>query len=476
MIVLLLFACTAPSGDSGTLSTGTDDSGAVVETGPTAPLLTPLAEAEDLDPDPTIARFALTAAPAEHRILDWRTGEEIVVEGFAYNGQTPGPVLRATLGDTLIVDFDNQLEDPTTIHWHGIDAPYDMDGVTWAKAPIQPGEAFTYEIPLHHAGTFWYHPHHDTAHQVDHGLYGVVVVEDPDEPVADRDLVLVFDDWAAEEEAEEEGEEAHVHGEDGLEGMWTTNGLVRPTLEVEGGTTLRLRALNASNKGYLDLAWPDARRIAGDQGLLDAEDTAEDLVMAPGDRAEWEWSPGTEDASLEDLPYDSHGGAAYGEAQTLLDLVVTAPAPAAELLDWPFAGGAVTEDPDQTDITYVFQGDPDSGLWMINGEIYPDVTVEELPYGASAVIEVRNLSPTNHPFHLHGLRFELLSRDGAPPAARTIEDTIDVGLYERVRLGVVADNAGDWMAHCHILPHAEGGMMTVLRVLPEGAAPAGVAR
>ena len=79
-------------------------------------------------------------------------------------------------------------------------------------------------------------------------------------------------------------------------------------------------------------------------------------------------------------------------------------------------------------------------------------------------MELRNLSATEHPFHLHGMRFEVLSRDGVPPAAHTLEDTVNLGLHETVRVRVLADNEGFWMTHCHILPHADGGMMTVLQV------------
>ena len=114
---------------------------------------------------------------------------------------------------------------------------------------------------------------------------------------------------------------------------------------------------------------------------------------------------------------------------------------------------------------YAFSGSDRTGLWLINGETFPDVTVHELAYDSEAVIEVRNLSPSEHPFHLHGLHFEVLSVNGRPSPWRTIEDTFNLRIRDRVRLKVQADNPGDWMTHCHILPHADDGMMTVLRVL-----------
>src|SRR6185436_3888944 len=119
-------------------------------------------------------------------------------------------------------------------------------------------------------------------------------------------------------------------------------------------------------------------------------------------------------------------------------------------------------DDGHTDIVWVFGGDGD--VWMMNGATYPDVPVETIAYGAAATIEVRNLSASEHPFHLHGNPFEVLSIDGKAPLFQDMEDTVNVPIRSTARLRVVPTNSGDWMAHCHILPHAEGGMMAVLRV------------
>ena len=109
-------------------------------------------------------------------------------------------------------------------------------------------------------------------------------------------------------------------------------------------------------------------------------------------------------------------------------------------------------------------GGKDGGLVEALSEIR-FVSPTHLGVGMPAVIEVRNLSATEHPFHLHGQVFEVLAIDGVAPPVRLVEDTVNIGLNQTVRLALVADNSGDWMAHCHILPHAHG-MMTVLRVGP----------
>ena len=227
-------------------------------------------EAEDLDPDPQVLHARLVAAPAVHSI----GGRE--VDGYAYNGQTPGPTLRAKLGDRLRVELENQLDEPTTIHWHGMSVPYDMDGVTWKREPIAPGASFAYEFPLTHAGTFWYHPHFNSKGQVDRGLYGVVIVEDPAEPEVE-DLVVVFDVWDEGEPVPGGGSHgtsdaamppmSHTETPDLSRATWTTNSIVRPRAILEGGKAVRVRLLNAGSLGYVDLRWPSMRQIASDQGL-----------------------------------------------------------------------------------------------------------------------------------------------------------------------------------------------------------------
>jgi FtsP/CotA-like multicopper oxidase with cupredoxin domain len=434
------------SGESAESETGASD----LPAEPERPELTSPAEAEDLDPDPDIVRVALTAAPMAYEIA----GES--VEGWAYNGQIPGPTIRVQRGNTLVVEFHNALPDDTTIHWHGLRVPFAMDGVTWQGEPVGPGEDFEFSFEIDQAGTYWYHPHIDSDRQVDLGLYGVIVVEDPAEPVADRELVLVLDAWG---EHDDDDGELHDHGAV-LE--WTVNGLHDPVFPALAGERIRVRAVDVSNTGYLDLTWPDLRQIASDQGLLAALAQPDSTVLAPGDRTDFEWLIGTSFEVI-NQPFSLLGAPAVGEAVRLFDVDVATPGEPPAPLDWPFDGAAPTPDPGWSDIVYALHGDPHTGIWTINGEQFPDITIETLTLGEWSILELRNISQTAHPFHLHGQVFEILSMDGIAPEHRRIEDTIDVAPYSIVRLGLLPDNPGDWMAHCHILPHAHG-MMTVLRV------------
>lgn len=111
--------------------------------------------------------YELIAAPMDVELV---AGHSTRV--WAYGGQVPGLELRARQGDRLRVRFINRLEQPTTIHWHGIRLPLEMDGVPYvSQLPVLPGEHFDYDFLLPDAGSFWYHPHTASGEQLGRGLW-----------------------------------------------------------------------------------------------------------------------------------------------------------------------------------------------------------------------------------------------------------------------------------------------------------------
>ncbi|XYI04102.1 multicopper oxidase family protein [Sorangium sp. So ce1128] len=116
------------------------------------------------------------------------------MEGLAYNGSNPGPLLEAKLGDRIIVHFENDLSWPTTVHRHGLRVPASMDGTALVQEPLPPGGRFDYEFEARDVGTFWYHPHLHESAQIELGLYGPILIHAPDEPVLALDQPLVLDD------------------------------------------------------------------------------------------------------------------------------------------------------------------------------------------------------------------------------------------------------------------------------------------
>lgn len=118
------------------------------------------------------------------------------------NGSVPGPLLRMRQGSTITLRVTNRLRVPTSIHWHGIVLPFQMDGVPGISFPgIAPGETFTYRFTLRQSGTYWYHAHSGFQEQT--GLYGALVVEPegPERHPAERDYVVMLNDWTDEDPA-----------------------------------------------------------------------------------------------------------------------------------------------------------------------------------------------------------------------------------------------------------------------------------
>ena len=124
------------------------------------------------------------------------TGKDVT--GMTINGTIPGPVLRFSEGDYAVIYVENQMDEETSIHWHGFLLPNFFDGVPYLNTPpIMPGETFKYEFRLRQTGTYWYHSH--TMLQEEIGVFGAVVIDEADEPLDyDQDLVLVVADWTNE--------------------------------------------------------------------------------------------------------------------------------------------------------------------------------------------------------------------------------------------------------------------------------------
>jgi CopA family copper-resistance protein len=137
--------------------------------------------------------FDLTVAAARSAIAGERARH------ITLNGQFPAPLLRWREGDDLTLRIHNTLDEPTSIHWHGILLPWQMDGVPGVSfAGIAPGETFTYRIPVKQAGTYWYHSHSGLQEQIGH--YGPIII-DPREAVPyayDREYIVLLSDWSAE--------------------------------------------------------------------------------------------------------------------------------------------------------------------------------------------------------------------------------------------------------------------------------------
>ncbi|HET9341473.1 MAG TPA: multicopper oxidase domain-containing protein [Candidatus Eremiobacteraceae bacterium] len=154
---------------------------------------------------PPVATGHLKTIRLIAEVKPWTVAPGISVDAWTYNGTVPGPTIHVRQGDRVRVLFTNHLPEPTTIHWHGLDVPADMDGVPGMSQPaVQPGQTFVYEFTATDPGTYIYHTHYDDLFQLDSGLYGAFVV-DPAKPAKDRydrDYLMLVSSWRIHSTAE----------------------------------------------------------------------------------------------------------------------------------------------------------------------------------------------------------------------------------------------------------------------------------
>lgn len=426
---------------------------------------------EDRNPDPRIIEVDLEA-----RIGEWEYAPGQRVRAMTYNGSVPGPLLEGHVGDTVIVHFTNSLPEPTTIHWHGVRVPADMDGTHFVHQPVPPGGTFEYRFELLDAGTFWYHPHINTAFQVEQGLYGPIVVRGEHEPAADREGVLLLDDLKLAQDGSIAPPGGVIDEIPGREGpVLLVNGRSGVTLPIRAGARQRWRVINAANARYFLLALEghSFTLVGSDGGPIEQPRAISELLLVPGERADLlidaTGAPGTV-AALRSLPYvRGHGGG----SRTPLDVlrVQYDGEPALALLPPPGASSPIapigTDGTTPRTLTFSEQFDGTHARFLINGSAYPDVPPIRTRLGATEVWDLVNTSTADHPFHLHGFFFQVISRGGVPEREIAWHDTVNLPAHQTVRIAFRPElHPGMWMYHCHILEHAENGMMGDLEVMP----------
>jgi manganese oxidase len=142
--------------------------------------------------DGAIKEFHLIAEPVKRQIVPFKT-----MDVWGYNGSCPGPTIQASQGDRVRIIFDNHLPESTTLHWHGLEVPMEMDGLPYiAQKPVPPGGRFVYEFTLYQEGTYFYHSH--GAMQEMMGMIGLFILhpEKPYQPRIDHDYGIILQEWA----------------------------------------------------------------------------------------------------------------------------------------------------------------------------------------------------------------------------------------------------------------------------------------
>jgi FtsP/CotA-like multicopper oxidase with cupredoxin domain len=428
-----------------------------------------LPQPADLNPDPRILEFNLEAKVAKIEITPG-----VITPVWTYNGMLPGPYIRAKVGDTVVVHFRNSLPEATTIHWHGVRVPNSMDGTPgMTQDAIQPGSEFRYEFVVKDAGTYWYHPHFNSSAQAGWGLYGPIVVEDPHDPAAfGDDLVLMLSDISMDGNGQllpkdNGGAFGDLFGREG--NVILVNGRVRPRLKARAGKPQRWRIINAARARYFAIASPRSAfvRIGGDNGLAARSTALDRLLVVPGERLDVVYqstaAPGTV-STVRWVPVNRGYGSTFNRPSEPMMNIATVDLPRVtpagipdrlrEIAPIDVANAA------ETTLDLTIQLDGKVVEMGINGVPSWNAKPLHARLGETQVWRLTNNSVFDHPFHLHGYFFQVLDNQ-----VGEWKDTVNVPVKSTVRIAVKFDERpGMWMFHCHILDHAEVGMMGHLQV------------
>ncbi|MDX8537921.1 multicopper oxidase family protein [Mesorhizobium abyssinicae] len=427
-------------------------------------------------PDPV----TLKTARIEAKLMDVGRTRDVLTYGEA--GMPP--VLRMKKGEPFAARLINGIDDPTTIHWHGIRVPNKMDGVPFLVQPyVYTGDHFDYQFTPPDAGTFWYHPHCNTLEQMGHGLTGVIVVENPNDPQFDAEIVINLRDWRLGDDGQfidqfrpRDAARAGTYGT-----VRTANWLDQPQFDAPAGGLVRLRA------AITDVTRVYAFRVEGAEAAVIALDgnpvpqrfAPDALQLGPGQRLDLAIRmPDDEGAmvSLRDVrgtkPKIVATLRAVGKSlkRDVRDLAPLEANPVAEV-------DAASAQHISLALSATAENVPADGIcgslgysfWAINKVPWPGDTPDptaplaELKLGRSYVIDMENLTPQSHPIHLHGMSFKVRS-SSTRPVQPLVSDTYLIQPDEKVQLGFVADNPGDWLLHCHVIEHQKSGMTSYIRV------------
>lgn len=510
-------------------------------------------------PDPGVARVPDVRPMRVERLADGDTlaleagfvrrtvaGRELTM--LAFNGQHPGPLIDVDRGAEIVVRFRNGIDQPTTVHWHGIRIENRFDGAAGVtQEPVPQGDTFTYRIRLPDAGLYWYHPHVREDVQQDMGLYGNMFVRGHEAELApvSREELLVLDDLLLDEAgAIPFGAEGPTHVFMGRFGnVPLVNGEPDYALDVAAGEVVRFLITNVSNTRTWNLSMPGARLkvVGSDMGPLEREAWVESVVIAPAERyiVHARFDAAGEVALVNRVLAIDHLNGAFLPRVDTLGVVRVGPGPdrgdAAEIggeaRDPSDAGGErgpigrafenLREHPltiadidpyrrhfdrpvdrrlvlgirtrglqpfvralMQADSAFFPAVEWDGTMPMMNWASTtrqvewilrdPDTGAENMEIdwrfrvGDVVKVRVQNdryvLHGMQHPIHIHGQRFLVLSRNGIPEENLGWKDTFLLPVGETADILLEITNPGRWMLHCHIAEHIEAGMHAVFEV------------
>lgn len=454
----------------------------------------------------TSGTINIVAKEASHKL-----NKNLQISAWTFNGSVPGSQIRLKQGEKVKINLKNELPDPVSIHWHGIPVPNEMDGIPGVtQNAVKPGESFRYEFTASVPGTYMYHTHQDGVNQLDKGLYGTFIIE-PKEKTYDKDFTLMLDEWMSsptemdsqmsgmdhskmsgmENSNADSGDQQHSSTNDNQSQMdhdmsmydvFTINGKNGKSIEplsVKKGEKIRVRLINI---GYLShkihLHGHKFKVVAIDgQELNEPQEIQNQLVsIAPGERYDIEFSannPGKWYIECHGDMKGTEGMKTVINYEGINDSIDKSNQQEnLPIFDFSSYGkntaGKFTLN-QKYDLEYTMDLNTvtknGKSTYSINGKSFPETDPINVKKGDLVKVKLVNHSPTgDHPMHLHGHFFQVLSKNGvAIDSSPIIKDTINLKPGEEYVVAFEADNPGTWLFHCHDLHHATAGMVDVVK-------------
>lgn len=407
---------------------------------------------------------------------------------MTYNGTSPGPTLVAKPGDTININVTNKLGEPTNLHTHGLHvSPTGNSDNVFVE--IKNGESFQYQYTLDAdlpPGVYWYHPHHHgmAAPQVFGGLYGALIVEDPNGTPSNADRVLVVSDITLNKDGTIPSP-SHMDQMMGREGTTLLlNGQVQPTFDSKQGGIERWRIVNACTSRYLNLSVPGAaaQLLGIDSGRYANPVAVTNFTLTPGNRADLLVTIGSSPVALAytTVPHADSMGMASTTTYSNYPLATFKPSGMATPAT-PATLAPISQ-PDLRNASVAARRTmtlamPAMGRMMgrmmgnlngeftINGAAF-DMNVVNTTVALGTIEEwtIVNTTTMDHPFHLHVWPMQVLSVGGKTVSDVHYQDVVNVPANEQSVVRISFDKfAGKAVYHCHILDHEDLGMMGIIQ-------------
>lgn len=436
-----------------------------------------------------------------------------------FDGSLPGTPIRVKVGDLVKFEQTNELSEATSVHFHGLSLRNDADGVPMLTQDAVPsGSSFIQQFKAPHAGTYWYHAH--SGLQLEEGLYGSFIIEDPNEKTNyDSEWVLLLDDWmigqgqtpqqALEKlTAQTSGNDSDAHsghsssgmdmGNMGMGGMshdadlfglglgsgdvtypsMLINGRVASNPEVRHvapGKKIRLRVINAaSDTTFVFGVGSHDLEITHTDGFAVESTKAKTVLIGMGERVDAIVTVRDGSFPIFAHPLSGKTGPALAVVKSSNQRVDLRELKAPGIAE--IVAGGITElaslkaaaelnllDKPATTFEAMLMGQMSPYSWNINGQKDMHGTIFELLEGETVDVTFMNHTMMSHPMHLHGHTFQVVKAGNQAIQGGARKDTVLVRPMSSMTVRIKADNPGDWAVHCHNSYHMETGMMAAIR-------------